>query len=216
MTRRAIAHAALPGEMFGRWTVVGTAEPSPRHEPRRRCRCTCGAERPVLVNSLLRGVSTGCGCVREGNVRHGGARARAPRTPEYSTWQAMRKRCANPRAPEYHSYGGRGIQVCERWNDFAAFLADMGPKPSPGHTIDRLDPDGNYEPANCRWATRQEQTRNRRTSHMVTVEGISRPMADWADRVGIPYTTLRSRLRDGWNDADAVFTPVRAKPAGAA
>lgn len=98
---------------------------------------------------------------KHGNERHGASR-RGRRTPEYSVWAGMRRRCETPSVKSYPDYGGRGIRVCERWNDFATFLHDMGPRPSRDHSIDRINNDGNYEPDNCRWATRCEQNRNQR------------------------------------------------------
>jgi hypothetical protein len=97
------------------------------------------------------------------NLKHGAARTNGE-TPEYRSWRAMRDRCNCESHSEYKRYGARGIRVCERWNDFTLFLADMGPKPTARHSIDRIDPDGNYEPSNCRWATAIEQARNKRNS----------------------------------------------------
>lgn len=118
---------------------------------------------------------------------------------EFSAFASMRKRCNNPNAVGYHLYGGRGIRVCEQWSHFANFMRDMGPKPSPTHSIDRIDPNGNYEPGNCRWATRDEQNRNRRSSLLVTIDGRTQCLKDWAAYYGVPYKTVHRRVTTlGW------------------
>lgn len=104
----------------------------------------------------------------KGRPTHGGVY-----TPEYTVWLTMRKRCNDPKHDSYRSYGGRGISVCKEWANFANFYADMGPRPTPQHSIDRVDNNGNYEPSNCRWATLKEQHRNRRDNRMITHEGIT-------------------------------------------
>lgn len=123
------------------------------------CECGCGLPAP-LSNRAMRGYARGqpqrfvCG---HANVKHGAARHGGRRTPEYMAWNSMISRCSNPRHQGFHNYGGRGIRVCDRWRSFSVFLADMGTRPSPQHSIDRINNDGNYEPANCRWATGSEQ-----------------------------------------------------------
>jgi hypothetical protein len=130
------------------------------------------------------------------------------RTSEYNTWIAMKDRCENPQDASYPRYGGRGIAVCGRWRkSFTAFLADMGQKPSPKHTIERRDNARGYEPGNCVWATRAAQNRNRSITHTLTLDGETLCLSEWAARSGVPAALISTRLRRGWNEADAVRTP---------
>ena len=125
-------------------------------------------------------------------------------TREYRIWIAMIQRCTKPVSSSYAYYGGRGIAVCGRWaNSFDAFLADMGRCPS-GMSLDRINPDGNYEPANCRWATRLEQARNKTNTKRYDHDGLSLTAAEWAERSGVEYGTIRSRLRRGYPIAAAI------------
>ncbi len=133
--------------------------------------------------------------------------------PEYVCWQQMNSRCFNPRNRCFPRYGGRGVTVCDRWrHDFAAFLADMGPRPSPKHSIDRIDNSGPYSPENCRWATLTEQNRNKRTNRLLTFHGETLPLSAWAERLGMPENTIRNRLRRGWSDERTLTEPVHFNP----
>jgi hypothetical protein len=111
----------------------------------------------------------------------------------------MKSRCLNPKSQQYHNYGGRGIKVCEQWLDsFESFLADMGPRPSSMHSIDRIDNDGNYEPGNCRWATMREQSSNRRATRIVTFAGKKMTVHELSELCGVPLPRLKTRLGRGW------------------
>lgn len=125
-------------------------------------------------------------------------------SPEWRSWSGMLNRCKNPSARCYNRYGGRGIIVCERWQDsFENFLADMGRKPTPRHSLDRIDNDGNYEPSNCRWATPSEQQRNRADNRIVQVDGIKMLLVDACERYGIRDYVARTRLDAlGWTEED--------------
>jgi len=151
------------GEKYGRRTVIAFAYVKYQKQ-HWHCLCDCGKSTIASTGSLRSGHPKSCGCASlEVNVKHGYGRRGERRTPEYGTWQGMLNRCRNPKCKSYSYYGGRGITVCDRWREsFQAFLEDMGSKPSPTHSIDRIDNEGNYEPGNCRWATKAEQNRNQR------------------------------------------------------
>ena len=123
---------------------------------------------------------------------------------EYSIWKGMRKRCNNPRCKSFNNYGARGIKICERWNDYSSFLSDMGRCPI-GMTLERIDNNGDYQPSNCRWATRKEQNNNKRNHRILEFEGRKQNLAQWATEVGVPASILSNRLRRGW-DVKRVLT----------
>ncbi len=202
------------GDRVGRWTVL--SEQPRTHKTRYfLCRCDCGTERNLQIGHLRRGETLSCGCQRlelwrqhpPGGLKHGGHKF-----PEYYIWQAMIQRCHNTKHPMYAYWGGRGIIVCERWRtSFEAFYADMGPRPSPKHQIDRWpDMNGNYEAGNCRWATIRQQALNKRSARLVTYKGITRHLTEWAEWFGIHASTLGARLDRGTPFLTAVTAPVRA------
>lgn len=134
------------------------------------------------------------------------------RTPEYRAWQTMRLRCNEPSNPAYKDYGARGIKVCDRWLDSPAnFLADMGPKPTPTHEIDRRDNNQGYSPENCRWVTRSVNDRNRRSNRMIDYLGEVQALAHWCERFGIARDTAKKRLDAGWTAEETFTIPTRAK-----
>jgi hypothetical protein len=191
----------LSGRTFGKWTILREVSHA-NGKVRWLCRCKCGKECAVRSNHLLSGASDGC--VSCSHRAHG-----MSKKPEYNSWCLMRQRCANPKHRSRHRYGGRGIQVCARWASFEAFYEDMGPKPSQHHSIERKDNDGDYEPENCIWATRKQQQRNKSGNRMLTFNGETRCVSEWAELVGIHHNTLRSRLRLGWNVERVLTTPLR-------
>lgn len=131
-------------------------------------------------------------------------------TPTYTVWKQMKRRCNSPKAATFYRYGGRGIRVCERWLTFANFLADMGARPD-GTTLDRMDNDGNYEPANCRWVSRKENSRNRSDSHRLTLNGETKTVAEWVESTGFSLATLQGRIREGWSDERILTEPARER-----
>lgn len=138
-------------------------------------------------------------------------------TPEYRAWQTMRLRCTNPRNRAWKDYGGRGITICDAWlSDPAAFIAHIGPKPSPKHELDRIDNSRGYEPGNVRWATRKENCRNRRSNVRLTLDGQTRSLVEWCEHYGVPRDTARKRLVNGWPaDAAVSVKPRHKNPNGA-
>lgn len=129
---------------------------------------------------------------------------------EYVCWNNIKRRCYSKSNSHYKYYGGKGIVVCPRWlESYANFLADMGPRPSDAHSIDRIDGNGNYEPGNCRWATDIEQSRNRSFKNLITFNGISLTRKAWARRIGMSNYGLSRRLKTGWSVKDALTKPVR-------
>jgi len=134
------------------------------------------------------------------------------KTPEYRSWGNMKNRCFNPNEKRYSDYGGRGITVCDRWkNSFENFLADMGLKPTPKHSLDRIDNDGDYQKDNCKWSTHVEQQNNRSSNRFITIEDVTLTITQWEKKMGFNKNIIWQRLEDGWSEYDAVMTPVHVR-----
>lgn len=194
----------LVGRTFGRLIVLKRSENRPGDNSRWLCRCYCGIEKVFDSGNLLKGRSTSCGCLRKEKakiqcVTHGHCR-RTGRSRTYSVYSNMISRCCCSTNSRYSDYGGRGINVCDRWREsFEAFLEDMGECPY-GLTIERIDNNGNYSPENCRWATRKEQGRNKRTSRFLTYNGKTMTLIEWSEETNIPVKVIYSRInRCGWS-----------------
>lgn len=204
----------LSGRVFGRLTVLSDRGLNADRKVVWECLCECRAVVEVSSANLLRGATRSCGCLaRDLSAARGAARAthghsrRTGRSGEYSSWMAMIGRCTRPCVSKYENYGGRGIAVCDRWMSFDAFLADMGPKPTRRHSIDRIDSNGNYEPGNCRWATPTEQSSNSRRNTYVVIDGVRMTATEAARRLGVSKTLVFGRVRHGWDIMRALTTP---------
>lgn len=201
----------LTGQVFGRLTVLSFAFKDKNGNSRWSCRCECGNTKVIWASALRRNLTKSCGCLlseasRERRTTHGKS---GGKDATYNIWAGMIKRCSNPNAHGYSRYGGRGIKVCERWQEFAAFLEDMGTKPK-GYSIERLDIDKGYEPDNCTWIPKGEQSRNKSTSRRITANGQTMLLVDWATQTGIHEATISSRIdKLGWTSQKAVTTPVK-------
>lgn len=127
---------------------------------------------------------------------------------EYAVWSNMMQRCSHPNASSYERYGARGIRVCRRWHKFSVFFADMGERPSPDHSIERDENEAGYGPDNCRWATRKEQARNRRSTHLVDFRGRQMSLMEATELAGLPYHAVKKRIRRGWSPQLALTEPM--------
>lgn len=201
----------LTGLKFERLMAI-----SPSHTHKRmvywKCKCDCGNYTVVLSASLLNGNTQSCGCLFQERATERRFTHRLSKTPEYSTWQNMITRCTNPNSNSYKNYGLKGIVVCDRWrNSFENFHADMGNKPSKKHSLDRFpNKTGNYEPSNCRWATRRQQDRNKTNNVLLEYKGETKCLSDWAECLNIRYVTLAGRIKKSkWSIEKSFLEPIK-------
>lgn len=192
----------ITGNRFSKLVVVSLID-------RTKCivRCDCGNEKEVRINNVKKGHTRSCGCMgKDNNLKHGVARD----YPQlYQKWSNMMARCYRPSTKYFENYGGRGVSVCERWHNAALFVEDMLETYRDGLTLDRYpNGDGNYEPSNCRWATRIEQQNNLRTNTWIETPKGSMTIAQAAREFGLPYKIVCTRVSKGWSGHDAVTIPV--------
>lgn len=201
----------LTGQVFGKLVAIKRVE---RLGPSWwECVCTCGKVKEIRLNSLKAGHTKSCGCLQKESVTKHGCSSYGNYHAEYWIWKAMTRRTktAKESASCYKNYRGRGITVCERWSSFENFIADMGARPSEAHSLDRKENSEGYSPKNCRWATQQEQCRNRRSNRLLEYKGETKCLTEWAEIMKIPIDTLSKRLGSGWEVGIALETPVRNK-----
>lgn len=197
---------------FGRLTALGPTGRGNDGGILWHCRCICGKETIVTGAHLRSGHTTSCGCYQsdittERSTSHG-----MSRTKEYQVWCSMNERCRNPNNKHYRDYGGRGIVVCDEWqNDFAAFRDHVGPMPFDGATIDRVDNGSGYLPGNVKWSTQTEQARNRRNNTLLTYNGKTQCLSAWAEETGIHRSVIQTRLKWGWDIDGTLTQPVRKR-----
>lgn len=200
------------GRRYGRLLVLGLG-------PRKGkflawlCQCDCGKQIVVRTGALRPGnrpgSTNGCGCMKQFNGKH--LRTHGARyTTEYNSWRSIHDRCYSPNNPQYYLYGGRGIGMCDQWKDFTKFLEDMGHKPTPKHTIDRIDPNGQYEPSNCRWATPMQQARNKRNTLYVTLGDERLTFGEIGERYGVDSKLLYARVKTNGQQLESALKAMGA------
>jgi len=171
------------------------------------CQCDCGNKVIVSGHSLSKayngkGGAGSCGCALGRTIKHGKCGS-----TEYRIWHMMLQRCTNANNGKFKNYGGRGITVCEKWQDFKGFYADMGDRPE-GMTLDRIDNEKGYFKANCRWASRKQQSNNRSNNLLITYQGKKQTLQMWADELGLKKSTLINRVKRGWTIERALSTSI--------
>jgi hypothetical protein len=213
--------ASLLGHRYSRLTVLKDCGSTDNGKKLWLCACECGSTCVAPTGALRSGNTKSCGClnreraaerIRERMVTHG-----LSGHPLYTTWAHMVRRCVDADDPNFHNYGGRGIAVCDRWlrgemgmDGIECFIADMGPRPTRFHSIDRRNNDGNYEPDNCRWATKREQNRNKRSNKLVELDGEILCLKDACTLAGANYSSVQFRLSRGLSFDDAVKKGARS------
>jgi hypothetical protein len=193
----------ISGNKYGKLTVISLAfmkKVSRGTVSYWNCICDCGQLKVARGYTLKNGGTSSCGCLfKQGNHRS----HKMCKTREYFSWSNMINRCNNLKGTHYEGYAKRGINVCDRWLKFENFFEDMGYRPN-GMTLDRIDNNQGYYPSNCKWSTQKEQCRNMRRSRFLTLNGITKTMAEWSENTGIKYHTIKARLKYGWSDAETL------------
>lgn len=200
----------MHGKRYGRLLVLDRAEDAisarSRHT-RWNCICDCGKLVTVRSSGIMTGDTRSCGCLRRDLLNE--KSSKKSKMPEYGIYRSIISRCLNPNVKRYNNYGGRGINICQRWLDgFENFIADMGERPSVYHSIERIDNNGGYSPENCKWATMDEQAKNRSNNYFIEFGGERMILQDWSKRIGINHSNLKKRI-ERWGVEEALTRPVK-------
>lgn len=215
-----LRHTDYVGKKYGFLTVVKDLPPilisanGDKIRPVKtvECICDCGRTTPIRLHNLVSGHTKSCGCYHKRAMAGYKQKHGLSRTVEYSAWCKMKDRCYNPNIKDYKRYGARCIKVCERWlYSFESFLEDMGLRPSPNHSLERKETNGDYCPDNCIWATRKEQSRNKVRSIKVEYNGSIKLLIEVCEEVGANYSIVRHRINGGWDLLSAITAPKRTK-----
>ena len=200
----------LKGEKFGRLTIIEQQGIDKNRRALWLCRCDCGSEVVLTSTILVSGHAKSCGCLRKEKTSERAKTHGLSKTRIYAIWCHMKDRCYNQNETKYKDYGGRGITICDEWlHDFQAFYDwAMANGYADNLTIDRKDVNGNYCPENCRWANAKTQASNKRTSHLISYNGKTQTMKQWADELGIKYPKLASRINTLHWDIEKAFTTI--------
>lgn len=212
-----MSYILVPGEKFWRLTFVQLIPKLHNSKCLRGLfQCECGNKTEVNTCLVKKGRTKSCGCIRnekaaERKLTHGFSR-RGNKAPEYGAYRAMLDRCYNPKAIGYDTYGSRGIVVCDAWKtSFLTFITDMGRRPTPKSSIDRIDPNGPYCKENCRWSTPLEQANNKRNNRRVEMDGRTQTVSQWCRELGLNRQFVQNRLKYGWSSERALKEPVYRK-----
>lgn len=198
------------GNQYGRLLVISRLRVG--RKTYCECKCECGNVKSIRQDHLQSGGVVSCGCFRSEAASANSSSHKSTGSPEYVAWSHMRQRCTNKNSADYADYGGRGVKVCDSWmHSFTQFLSDMGVKPSPKHSIDRIDVNGDYDPANCRWATSNEQARNKRSSRVICAFGETKSIHEWAEEIGVTALAIWKRLERGMHPEAALRLPKYAR-----
>lgn len=195
------------GKRFGRLTVL---REGPRQGSQRTvvCKCQCGGIKTAYVCNLTTGKTQSCGCFHKEMASKAKKTHGKTKTIEHKIWSNLRARCNCKGSGGYYKYGARGIKVCDRWNSFEDFLDDMGLRPSPEYSIERVDNEGPYSPENCIWATRLMQANNKRNNRFLELDHVRMTLSQWAREICISPKTLQTRLSRNWSVRDVLTTPL--------
>lgn len=199
----------LVGERFERLVVVEWVGRDRWGGSILDCRCDCGNMKPVNSQNLFSGNTKSCGCFSlELRTKHG-----MLGTKVYQAWLKMKSRCLDPNHPKWNDYGGRGISIFQEWqNSFELFYLELGDPPTPKHSLDRIDNDRGYYPGNIKWSTREEQANNKRSNHLITFNGLTKTISQFARFYKICPSLVRYRLTHGWDVQKALTVPVKVRP----